>query len=87
MDLQKKANSDTFQVETEASYLKSTQAFSKNFRNLVASRIENVIKDISVVGNYRNVYNDVMRHCQLKANMKFKEVKLVQVVVEEYISQ
>ena len=38
-DLQKKANPDTFPVETEASSLQSIPAFSKHFMNIVATSV------------------------------------------------
>ena len=54
-ELQNKANSDTFQVETETSFLQSNSAFSKHFRNLVSSRVDVVLQDVSVLGNFRTV--------------------------------
>ena len=49
-------------VETEVSSLQSITAFSKHFRNFVASRIDVVLQDVSVLGNFRTVYRDVIRH-------------------------
>ena len=40
----------------------SIPAFSKHFRKPVASRIDVVLQDVSVLGNFRTVYRDVIRH-------------------------
>ena len=90
-DLQK--NSDTLSVETEASSLQSIPAFCKHLRNLVASRIDVALQDVSILGNFRTVYRDDIRNLKpdLKQavynRVKLKEGKLVQVVVEENVGQ
>ena len=36
--------------------------FSKHFRNLVACRIDVLLQVVSVLGNFRTVHRDVIRH-------------------------